>query len=116
MAYSLGLLLAEIQNFPEAVVYLEQASKGLPDNARIHYNLGLLYQVMQDTVRAEAELRGALELEPRNADFQYGLADHYLKRGRLEEARAIAEDIVAMHPQNPVGSQILDYIRRATEK
>jgi len=114
MAYSLGLLLAEIQNFPEAVVYLEQASKGLPDNARIRYNLGLLYQFMQDNVRAEAELRGALELEPRNADFQYGLADHYLKRGLLEEARPIAEDMVSMHPENPVGSQLLDHIRRTT--
>ena len=114
MAYSLGLLLAELQNYHEAASYLEKASKGLPDRARIHYNLGLIYQYLQDNIRAETELRVALELEPRNADFQYGLADHYLKRGLLEEARPIAEDMASMHPENPIGSQLLDYIRRTT--
>jgi tetratricopeptide (TPR) repeat protein len=114
MAYSLGLLLAEMQNYREAAGYLEQASRGLPEHARIRYNLGLIYQTLQDITRAELELRGALELEPRNPDFQYGLADHYLKRGLLEEARPIAEDMASMHPENPVGSQLLDYIRRTT--
>jgi tetratricopeptide (TPR) repeat protein len=111
MAYSLGLLLAEMQEYRAAAEYLERASKGLPDRARIHYNLGLIYQYLQDNIRAETELRVALELEPRNPDFQYGLADHYLKRGLLEQARPIAEDMASMHPENPVGRQLLDYIQ-----
>jgi hypothetical protein len=49
-------------------------------------------------------------LEPENLDFQYGLADHYLKRGMLQEARRIAEKMATMHPDNPIGSQILNYI------
>jgi tetratricopeptide (TPR) repeat protein len=114
MAYSLGLLLAEMQEYREAAGYLEQASRGLPDRGRIHYNLGLIYQYLQDDRRAETQLRGALELEPRNLDFQYGLADHYLKRGLLEDARAIAEDMVSTHPEDPVGRQLLDYIQRNT--
>jgi tetratricopeptide (TPR) repeat protein len=116
LAYSLGLLLVEMQQYGEALGYLEQASKGLPERPRIHYNLGLLYQHMHVDTKAEAELRAALLIEPQNLDFQFGLADHYLQRGRFEEARPIAEDMVSMHPENPIGSQMLEFIRQNTGK
>jgi tetratricopeptide (TPR) repeat protein len=116
LAYSLGLLLVEMQRYREAVTYLEQASAGLPGRARIHYNLGLLYQHLQDPARAENELRAALALEPQSLDFQYGLADHYLKLGRFEDARPIVEDMVSMHPENPIGSQMLNFIQRNTDR
>ena len=114
LAYSLGLLLVEMQQYGEAVGYLEQASKGLPGRARIHYNLGLLYQHMHVDSKAESELRAALALEPQNLDFQFGLADFYLKRGRFEEALPIVEDMVSMHPDNPIGAQMLNFIQTNT--
>jgi tetratricopeptide (TPR) repeat protein len=114
LAYSLGLLLVEMQQYGEAVGYLEQASKGLPERPRIHYNLGLLYQRMQVESKAESELRAALALEPQSLDFQFGLADYYLKRGRFAEALPIVEDMVSMHPDNPIGAQMLNFIRTNT--
>ena len=114
VAYSLALLLVEMQQPVDALKYLEQASKGMPERARIHYNLGLLYQSLQDPFQAEIELRVALSLEPQSLEFQYALADHYLKRGRFEDARLIAEDMISMHPENPIGRQILDFIERNT--
>ncbi len=110
-AYSLGLLLVEIQNYKEGAEFLEKASRGMPGRVRIHYNLGLLYAQMQNDAAAEVELRAALDLEPRSLEFQYGLADFYLKRGMFEQARPIAEDMAAMHPENPIGTQMLNYIR-----
>jgi len=112
--YSFGLLLVEMQKYREATGYLEQAVKGLPGRARIHYNLGLLYQHLQNPGLAENELRAAVLIEPENLDFQYGLVDHYLKRGLFEKARPIAEDMASMHPENPIGGQILEYIRTST--
>ncbi len=112
ISYSLGLLLVEMEQYNDAITYLEKAAKGLPDRSRIHYNLGLLYQQLQRTMRAEKELQLALMLEPNDLDFQYGLADHYLKRGMLREARRIAEKMAATHPDNPIGSQMLNYIDR----
>jgi tetratricopeptide (TPR) repeat protein len=114
LAYSLGLLLAEMQKYREAVSYLEQASTGLPERARIHYNLGLLYQYLQNLPKAESELRAALELEPTSLDFQYALAEHYLKLGRFEDARPIVEDMVFLHPENPIGNQMMEFIRQNT--
>ena len=116
VAYSLALLLVEMQEYQEAVNYLEQASAGLPERARIHYNLGLLYQHLQDAIRAEQKLREALALEPGNLGFQYALADHYLKRGLFEQARPIAEAMARMHPNEPIGGQMLNLIRQKTEK
>jgi tetratricopeptide (TPR) repeat protein len=114
LAYSLGLLLVEMQQYGEAVGYLEKASKGLPERPRIHYNLGLLYQHMHVDSKAESELRAALALEPQSLDFQFGLADYYLKKGMFETARPIAEDLQIMYPDNPIGSQMLEYIQRNT--
>ena len=104
----------EMQNYQEGVAYLEKASRGMPGNARIHYNLGLLYAFMQNPAGAESELQAALTLEPRNLDFQYGLADFYLKRGQFEQARKMAEVMASMHPENPIGRQMLDFIRTNT--
>ena len=115
-AYSLGLLLAELQNYSEGVKYLEIASRGLPERARIHYNLGLIYAFQQNMAAAEDELRAALNLEPQSLDFQYGLADFYLKSGQFEKARPIVEDMASMHPENPIGGQMLEFIRRNTGK
>jgi hypothetical protein len=112
ISYSLGLLLVEMQKEQEAVTYLEKASRGLPGQARIHFNLGLLYQRLQRYMRAEKELQQAVMLEPDNIDFLYGLADYYLKRGLLDNARRVAERMVATHPDNPLGNQILNYIYR----
>jgi len=114
IAYSFGLLLVEMKKYREAVDYLEQASNGLPGQARIHYNIGLLYQHLQDLTRAEIGLRAALTLEPENLDFQYALADYYLKQGLFDKARPIIEDMASMHPENPIGSQMLNFIERNT--
>jgi hypothetical protein len=35
------------------------------------------------------------------------LADHLLRRGRLDEARQLAERIVALHPEQEVGHRLL---------
>jgi tetratricopeptide (TPR) repeat protein len=110
--YSLGLLLAEKKQYVEAAVHLEIAAKGMPGRARVRYNLGLLLQHLKRTSAAEAALQGALEIEPDNLDFLYALADHYLKRGKLLEARAIARRIIEKYPRNSIGQDISNYINK----
>jgi tetratricopeptide (TPR) repeat protein len=107
--------LVELKKYREATGYLERAVTGLPGRARIHYNLGLLYAFLQNATGAEQELRAALVLEPQSLDFQYGLADFYLKRGMFEQARAVAEDMAKMHPDNPIGGQMLEFIKHHRE-
>jgi tetratricopeptide (TPR) repeat protein len=115
--YSLGLLLAEEKKYVKAARHLEIAAKGMPGRARVRYNLGLLLQHLKRYTEAEAALLGALEIEPDNLDYLYALADHYLKRGKLLEARDIARKIIEKHPRNSIGHDISKYIdKRLAEK
>jgi tetratricopeptide (TPR) repeat protein len=110
VAYSLGLLLAEEKRYEEAAVYLQKAAQGMPQRARIHYNLGLLLQLLGRDSEAEEELLAALRIEPNNIDFLYAAADHYLKRGRLSEAKRMAETMIEKHPSNRLGHDLLGFI------
>jgi len=112
VAYSLGLLLAERGKPEEALGYLEGAAKGLPERSRIQYNLGLLFQSLKRDSQAEAALQKALGLEPANMDYLYALADFYIKRNRLAEARKVAEKMVTAHPDQRMGRELLELIDR----
>jgi len=92
--------------------YLEKAAEGMPDRSRIQYNLGLLLQALKRDPQAEAALQKASSLEPANLDYLYALADFYLKRNRLAEAKKVAEKMVAAHPNQRVGKELLELIER----
>jgi tetratricopeptide (TPR) repeat protein len=112
MEYSLGLLLAEKKQYDEAAVYLKRAARGMPGRARIHYNLGLLLQHLKRDSEAEDELSKAVTLGPDNMDYLYALTEYYLKRGKFQEAKPIAEQMVARHPAMQVGHNLLSIINR----
>ena len=76
------------------------------------YNLGLLRQHLKQDSDAEASLLKAQELEPDNLDYLYALADFYLKRRQLQKARRIAEEMVARHPTQRIGHDILQLIEK----
>jgi len=108
--YSLGLLLAEEKKYEEAAKYLAAATRGMPERARVHYNLGLLLAHLQRDRQAEMALLRALEIEPGNMNFLYALAEFYLKRSRMTEAKLIAEQMIAKHPENKLGHDLLNFI------
>jgi tetratricopeptide (TPR) repeat protein len=111
-AYSLGLLLAETHKYQEAVSYLERAAAGLPERPRVHYNLGLLLQRLGRVDEAETALLRAISIEPGNMDFLYAVADHYLKRRKLPEAKRIAERMISVHPTHQLGHDLMKLVER----
>jgi Flp pilus assembly protein TadD len=101
-----------MKQYNQAVVYLGKAAKGMPGRARVHYNLGLLLQSLQRDADAETALLKALELDTDNMDYLYALADYYLKRGKLQKAKNIAEQMVAKHPDQRIGHEFLEFINK----
>ena len=112
IAYSLGLLLAEMKKYDQAAIYLEKAAKGMPERGRVHYNLGLLLQHLRKNKKAEAALLRALKSDENNLDYLYALADYYLKRGQLQKAQKVAQQMVSRHPSNRMGHQLSEIIKR----
>ena len=112
ISYSLGLLLAEMKKYDSAVIYLKKAAKGMPESSRVHYNLGMLLQYLKKDAEAEDALLTALKIEPDNMDYLYALGDFYLKRGKFQKVKDIAQQMVAKHPNNPTGKALLEIIKR----
>ena len=110
--YSLALLLVEEKKYHDAEMFLGEAATGMPYHSRASYNLGLLQlQLGKDTL-AKASLESALKIEPGNLDYLYALADFYLKRGRWKSLEKIAEEMVAWHPNQRIGYDILKQVGR----
>ena len=110
--YSLGLLLAEKKKYVAAARYLAAAAAGMPDHARVHYNLGVLLDFLKRDPAASSALLRALEIEPGNFQYLNALAEFYLKRQRYPEAKKIAERMIAVHPLNRTGQDLLKHINR----
>ena len=115
-SYSLALLLVEQKKQNDALQYLRKAAEGMPQRARVHYNLGLLLQQLRKPIEAEMSLLKALELEPDSFDYFYALADHYIKRKKLKEARRIAKLMISKHPSNDLGRRLLSFIDQMMNK
>ena len=54
-----------------------------------------------------------VDAEPTNLDYLYALADHYAKRGELEAALAVAEQMIATHPGAPIGRDMKEALEQA---
>jgi predicted CXXCH cytochrome family protein len=111
--YSLGLLLVEVGKADEAVAHMRRAASLMPRNARARYNLGLLLDQLGHGDEAEPFLAGALSLEPANPEFLHALAGFQLKRGRPREALALAERLIAAHPDQRIGHELKALAERA---
>jgi len=111
--YSLGLLLAEMGRLDEAVVFLERAAVLQPDRARAHYNSGLALQALGRIDEAGAALLRAVEVDPVNLDYLYALADHHARAGNLRAALVVAEQMIAIHPESPIGRDLKAQLERA---
>jgi tetratricopeptide (TPR) repeat protein len=105
-AYYLGLLLVGLDRKEEALAMLERAAEGQAQRPRVHYNRGLLLAQLGRDDEAESALRQAWSLERESVDYLYALIDFCARRGRLDEALGLAREMVAIHPQNPLGYQL----------
>ena len=111
VSYSLGLLLAEMQQYQDAERYLGSAAAGM-NYGRAHYNHGQVLLVLNQPSRAEQALQTALSLAPQEQDFFVALADFYLKSGQNEKARKLAIDMSRQMPDHEAAIELLRYLDR----
>ena len=110
--YSLGLLLAEKNQYNEAVELLLKAATGMMYNSRVYYNLGQLLDFLRRYNEAEIALKKTVELEPQNMNYLQAMASFYIKRKKLAQAKDIALLIIKIDPANPFGQQLLNFIKK----
>ena len=111
VAYSLGLLLAEMKKYKDAENYLEKAAAGM-GYGRAHYNHGQVLLILDQPEQAEQALIKALSLEPNEEEFFVALVDFYLKSGQQENARSLAQATIQRFPNHAAAQQVIELLKR----
>ncbi len=111
--YSLGLLLAEGQRYPEAATNLGKAGELMPARVRVHYNHGLALQHLGRRFGAETALLKAYRLDKNDPSVIQALAILYIQGHQWDRAASYARKLIRLYPNEPGPRRMLEQIDRA---
>jgi predicted CXXCH cytochrome family protein len=99
--YQLGLLLAEMNQVPDAEEQFRKAIANKYNDPRIYYNYGIIVQQQGKAKEAEKIFRSGLAIEPEHQDLNYALVFLLLQLKRERDALAPAMILKKISPGNP---------------
>lgn len=99
--FNLGITNLELEQFEDAIVYLEQAVKLDPSLSDAWFGIGMSKLKQGDVDAAINALTKAVETDPDNAFAQRNLAGLLNKSGRFEESLNNYRTIAAKLPNDP---------------
>jgi tetratricopeptide (TPR) repeat protein len=105
--YTLGLLYAEMRDYPKAEASLAQAAKINPNNVRAIYNHGLLLAQQGKEREAEKKYLQALGVDPQYGDVLNALTILYIQQNQREKAIATGKILKQYHGGNPAYANLL---------
>jgi tetratricopeptide (TPR) repeat protein len=108
--YSLGLLLSEMEKYDEAVSYLGSAADGMVHYSRARYNQGLALLKLERWQEGAEALRKAVLQNPEVDEYFITLANLYLNFRMNSQARALAEEVLHLSPDNATARELLKAI------
>jgi len=109
--YSLGLLLAEEQQWEKAVASLSDAVRLMPERARVRYNYALTLQRFGKPDKALEQLRAAYQIDASDPAILQSLSGHYATIGDLENALLYTEKLIELLPEDPRPRQAAERLR-----
>lgn len=98
--HALGLTLARMQRYDEALVELQEAAELEPSASRYTYVYAIALNSLGRGDEALDVLRAARETFPANFDIAWGLATLSRDQGRLSESRDVVVEMLVQFPQN----------------
>ena len=109
--YSLGLLLAEAQQFERATQALGEAARLLPGRLRVHYNYGLALQHTGRMQEAETAFGKAYRLDRNHPEVLQALVILYAQQRLWDKAYPYAERLADLYPDAPGPRRMLEEIK-----
>ena len=109
--HALGLLQARQRRYPEAIAELGKASSLAPDNPRYAYVYAVALTSAGKPNPALRVLGEAYRRHPYDREVLLGLASILRDRGRANEAKRYAEELVAVMQENAEAKRLLEEIR-----
>ena len=105
--YSLGLLMAEMEQLEKARDSLANAVRLLPNRPRVRYNYALTLQHLGLRTEAAAALQEAHELSPQDTDIVYALAVFNVQEQGWDQALFFARKLQDLAPPGSPGPRQL---------
>ena len=99
-SFRAGLLELQDGHPDAALVLIERAAAGAPDEPRYQFGLGQVLQALQRHGEAAAAYRRALLADPNSADAHFALGTALQAAGGLGEAIAAYESALALQPDH----------------
>jgi tetratricopeptide (TPR) repeat protein len=102
---NLGTLLAEGNDYEQAIPLLKKAILLAPMNPSMHEELGRVYQATNKLAEAQAELEKAIALAPDTSSLHYKLGQILRREGQMDRAQrefAICERLNGAHSSSKV--------------
>ena len=84
---NLGMLLTEQESPDAGLVYLQEAVRLAPQNAKAHEQLGRAYFKLKRWKDSQSELKKAVKLAPNSSSLHYQLGINYRDQGLKDQAR-----------------------------
>jgi len=103
-------------NLPEARKLLEKAQQSRSKDNQVRQMLGTLLIAQQQWAEGAAQYEPLLSDVQRRPAVAFNLATCYLKLGRRDEARKLAQTYQGLRPDDPRGPILLAQIEQAGEK
>lgn len=108
--YSLGLLLSEMRNYDEAAYYLGSAADGMAHYSRARYNYGLALLKLKRWEDGAEALKKAVLQDPYVDEYFVTLANLYLNFRMTSHARALADEVLHLAPDNATARELLQVL------
>ncbi len=97
----LGACRMELQQYPQAVVALQEAQKAQPRDLKVNYSLAQAYKMAQQYDQAEAVLQGLAQLNPVDASTYYSdIVKMYDEAGQNDKAIGAARKVIELNPDS----------------
>jgi serine phosphatase RsbU (regulator of sigma subunit) len=106
----LGKCYTKIQNYTEAIIYLEEYNSLKTYNADSHLILGYCFYKLKNYGRAEMELQKSISLRSSNLPALVILIKTMIKQNYLEKALDISEKVIAIDSENKQAQSLKRYI------
>jgi len=111
IAYSLGLLLSEMEKYEEAAFYLGRAADGMEHYSRALYNHGLALLKLKRWQEGANALKKAVLQDPMVNEYFVTLVNLYLNFRMNDQARGLAEDVLKLVPDHAAARELLQAMK-----
>ncbi|SHO51202.1 tetratricopeptide repeat protein [Desulfopila aestuarii] len=111
--YSLGLLLSEMNKYDEAALHLELAADGMPYYSRARYNYALVLLKLERWQQGAEALEKAVLQDPDVTEYFVTLTNLYFNFRMNNQARALAEKVLQLSPDNASAKELLRMMDQA---